>query len=145
MIHVGFTGTRFGATDVQLARMRELLTTLVARSFADEQFTAHHGDCVGADAQFHALARELAWSIVIHPPVDDSERANCSGDQRRDPLTHMKRNKAIVTESHLMLAIPRDMTEQQFGGTWKTIGMSRKAKKPLVIVFPDGTTHGEWP
>jgi len=56
----------------------------------------------------------------------------------------MKRNKAIVAEAHVMLAAPRDMTEQQYGGTWKTIGMTRKAKKPLVIVFPDGTTQGEW-
>jgi len=45
----------------------------------------------------------------------------------------------------LMLAAPRDMTEQEHGGTWKTIGMARKAKKPLVIVFPDGSTQGEWP
>src|SRR5262245_13605371 len=133
MIHVGFTGTRHGATDAQHAAMRRLLETLT-------EVTAHHGDCVGADAQFHAIARALKWRIVIHPPVDDSERARCEGDESRAPLTHMKRNKAIVDAATLMLAAPYQMTEQELGGTWKTIRMARKAKKPLVIVFPDGTT-----
>jgi len=144
MIHVGFTGTRFGANEVQLDVMRRVLGELVRGSRADERFTAHHGDCVGADAQFHALARELGWSVLIHPPVDDSERARCIGDETREPLTHMKRNKAIVTEAAFMLAVSYDMTEQEYGGTWKTIRMARKAQKPLVIVFPDGSTQGTW-
>ena len=139
MIHVGFTGTRFGATDVQHAEMRRWLESLA------DDVTAHHGDCVGADAQFHALARARKWRVVIHPPVDDAERAFCAGDELLAPLTHMKRNKAIVTAATLMLATPKDMTEQEYGGTWKTIRMARKAKKPLVIVFPDGTTDGSWP
>ena len=81
----------------------------------------------------------------MHPPVDDADRARCDHDELREPLTHMKRNKAIVTEAQLMMAVPRDMTEQEYGGTWKTVGMARKQKKALVIVFPDGTTQGEWP
>lgn len=139
MIHVGFTGTRFGATDVQCAAMRRVLEEL-----ASQDVTAHHGDCVGSDAQFHAIARALRWRVVIHPPVDDTDRAHCQGDDAVPPLTHMKRNKAIVTAATLMLATPYDMTEQELGGTWKTIRMARKAKRPLVIVFPDGTTEGIW-
>ncbi len=143
-IHVGFTGTRFGASEVQLAAMRRVLGELVDRSRDAEGFVAHHGDCIGADAQFHALARELRWRVVIHPPVDDADRARCVGDESRDPLTHMKRNKAIVTEVSFMLAAPYDMTEQEHGGTWKTIRMARKAKRPLVIAFPDGSIDGAW-
>lgn len=139
-LHVGFTGTRFGATEPQLARLRSELAKLGAN------VVAHHGDCIGADAQFHALARELGWRVVVHPPVgDDDDRARCDHDELRAPLTHMKRNKAIVLESQRMIAVPRDMTEQPHGGTWKTVVMARKAKKPLVIVLPDGTTEGAWP
>jgi hypothetical protein len=56
----------------------------------------------------------------------------------------MKRNKAIVAEAHRVMAVPKDMTAQPYGGTWKTIEMARKAKKPLVIVFPDGSVEGDW-
>lgn len=101
---------------------------------------AHHGDCIGADAQFHAIARELGWRVAVYPgPEGDGDRAGCDHDELRAPLTHMKRNKALVLESHRVMAVPADMTPQPHGGTWKTIEMARKAKKPLVIVFPDGS------
>lgn len=142
-VHVGFTGTRFGASELQLASMRRLLSELAQRAGA---VVAHHGDCIGADAQFHAAARELGWRVVVHPPVDDDDdRARCDHDELRDPLTHMKRNKSIVLESQLMMAVPRDMTQQPHGGTWKTAVMAQKAKRPLVIVLPDGSVQGEWP
>lgn len=133
---VGFTGTRFGMTKEQKVRM----SSLVPR--ADFY---HHGDCVGADADFHNIVRYLCHDfnhdgqIVGHLPVDTTHRAFCTFDETRDPLPHMKRNKAIVTESDVMLACPSTMEEQQFGGTWATIRMARKAKKPLTIVYPDGS------
>jgi hypothetical protein len=42
-----------------------------------------------------------------------------------------------------MLAAPYVPTEQTHGGTWRTIGLARKAKKPLVIVLPDGSIREE--
>jgi hypothetical protein len=138
-VHVGFTGTRFGVTNLQLARMRDLLSAL------GPFVVVHHGDCIGADAQLHAIARARGWRVVVHPgPDGDNDRAGCDHDELRAPLTHMKRNKAIVVESHRVMAVPKHMTAQPYGGTWKTIEMTRKAKKPLVIVFPDGSVEGTW-
>lgn len=132
MRQLGFTGTRFGMKPPQLDAVRTLIASL-------GEVTGHHGDCVGADAEFHAVLRALGHRVVGHPPVDDEHRARCEFDELVEPLTHMKRNRAIVTIADLMIAAPFEMIEQERGGTWKTIQMARKARKPLVIAFPDGT------
>jgi len=55
----------------------------------------------------------------------------------------MKRNRAIVDISTVMIATPFEDTEQKFGGTWKTIGMARKVSRPLAIVFRSGNARLE--
>lgn len=152
-MNIGFTGTRHGMTPQQhvavYATMRELLHSVRLReaiNLESIRVFAHHGDCVGADAQFHGCARRLSLHIVGHLPVDETHRAFCSFDETREPLTHMRRNKQIVTAADIMIAAPFEAEEQQRGGTWKTIGMTRKAKKPLALVLPDGTVNLErWP
>jgi hypothetical protein len=54
--HIGFTGTRHGMTPAQ----RHAVSQLIAELAAGAAFTAHHGDCVGADAEFHDLCRSTA-------------------------------------------------------------------------------------
>ena len=109
---------------------------------------AHHGDCVGADAEFHDLCRDEPHSfIVVHPgPVDDlPNQAGRIGDERRAAFPHMRRNKNIVLASTVLLAAPFELTQQPYGGTWRTIDMARKAKRPLAIVSRDGamTVQGD--
>jgi hypothetical protein len=59
---VGFTGTSCGMTEFQ----REAVAAAL-REVGDVG-EAHHGDCLGADAEFHALCGELGTPVVIHPP-----------------------------------------------------------------------------
>lgn len=137
MRHIGFTGTRYGMTDVQ--RMRVVLEV---ERFADDSLgvVGHHGDCVGADAQFHEIVRVLPGGYLVgHLPVNESDRAFCTFDEVRQALPYMKRNAQIVAAANVMIAAPFEMTEQDRGGTWRTIGMARRAKKSLVIVLPDGS------
>ena len=91
MKHLGFTGTRNGMTSAQ----RQVVERMLENGGV---FTAHHGDCVGADADFHELVRADADGnvIVVHPPLNDSDRAWCIGDEKREPLSYMKRNAQIV-------------------------------------------------
>jgi hypothetical protein len=49
---VGFTGTRKGMTPQQRVAFAELVITL-------RPTQAHHGDCVGADAEFHHGCKAL--------------------------------------------------------------------------------------
>ena len=57
---LGFTGTRRGMTSDQQIRV----TLLVAELGPKE---AHHGDCVGADAEFHEQFKYLATVMHAHP------------------------------------------------------------------------------
>jgi hypothetical protein len=57
----------------------------------------------------------------------------------------MRRNKNIVMASTVMIAAPFETAEQTHGGTWRTIEMARKAKRPLAIVWRDGAvTEERW-
>jgi hypothetical protein len=155
VVHIGFTGTRHGMTSAQLDALITILSEEVPSA---DDWIAHHGDCIGADAQFHQLVRkydDTAWDanypeccrnptphsviVVGHPPIDDSRRAFCDFDALHDPRPFMERNRAIVEASDLMIATPREASEQPRGGTWGTIRIARTRGKPLALLLPDGT------
>lgn len=142
-VRIGFTGTRWGMSPEQQKAVADLVNELVNR---DERFEAHHGDCIGADSQFHDIVDVYPhrW-IVGHPgPADDVGRqAGRLFNYRHGPLPHMKRNRAIVDISTVMIATPFEDVEQKYGGTWKTIGMSRKVARRLAIVHRTGVVCRE--
>lgn len=128
---VGFTGTRNGMTSKQKASVRRALKG------ADE---AHHGDCVGADEQFHDIAHSMGIPIVIHPPNDPKLRARCQNAKLvKKPKPYLDRNKDIVHDSSLMLGAPKEGVEPRPGrgqGTWSTIRYARQLGKELKVIFP---------
>lgn len=137
MDRIGFTGTREGMTSSQIVAIDELLSDdLIIR-------WASHGDCVGADAQFHMIAREQGLFIKGHPPTDPKLRAYCDFDEMAEEKPYLVRNKDIVDETDLLIAAPKEMTEQMRGGTWSTIRYARKAGKLIMIVWPDGSLRLE--
>jgi hypothetical protein len=131
---LGFTGTHQGMQNSQ----KETIARLVGFFVPDE---AHHGDCVGADADFHDIVRqETNAVIVVHPPTNPKRRAWKAGDFVLPVKPYMVRDDDIINESDLMLATPFQVNEQGRGsGTWAVIRHTRKAKKPLIIVWPDGS------
>lgn len=131
-MYVGFTGSREGMTEAQKATVARLLAELQPKQ-------ARHGDCVGADADFHELARQTTAKVIIHPPSNDSARAGCIGDQILDEKPYLQRNKDIVDNSTVMIATPNTAQEQQRSGTWSTIRYARKSGKKLYVVAPDGS------
>ena len=139
-IHIGFTGTRNGMTPAQLVSVHRVL----CERTDGHEVTAHHGDCLGADAEFHRMVRSdpTAW-IVGHLPVNDTDRAFCDFDEVRNPLPYMKRNTMIVRAADIMIAATPTMEELEYGGTWRTVGLARNAKKPLAICYPDGSVTRE--
>lgn len=142
-LHIGFTGTRFGMTHEQRDVIDSLIWNLGGSVRADlrerDAAHAHMGDCQGADKDFYDLCVEHGLWTVGHIPLDPHHRAFCRYDEARVPLGHLARNREIVHASTLMLATPREATRQVRGGTWYTIDQTIKAKKPLVIVNPDGS------
>lgn len=128
---VGFTGTQGGMNALQRAMFIGVLARLCPEVF-------RHGDCIGADAEAHALVRQCAPNcrIEIHPPADDSKRAFCEGDKVWAPRAYLARNREIVFCSDELIAAPKSRTEELRSGTWSTIRYARKAQKRIHMVWP---------
>lgn len=128
---LGFTGTQEGMTVLQKAMFVGVLSRLCPVQF-------HHGDCIGADADAHALVRKHAPKcfIVIHQPDDDSKRAWCDGHKVIPPKPYLIRNRAIVGCCDELAAAPRSRVEELRSGTWSTIRAARRSGKPIHMVWP---------
>jgi hypothetical protein len=130
-MRVGFTGTQKGMTNAQHTTIWHLLGST---TYAE----AHHGDCIGADATFHAIASEIGIPVVIHPPNTDAKRAFCKSSQTMPPKPYLVRNHEIVDSSDVLIATPKGFVEELRSGTWATIRYARKQGKRVFIVFPSG-------
>src|SRR5262245_37831802 len=131
---VGFTGTQKGMTKEQKHRIEVILITLRPKH-------VHHGDCIGADAEFHAICDKLKHRpiIHIHPPSNPKKRAFCKGDVMYTEKPYKKRNHDIVAMSDKLIATPKEDYEIMIGsGTWQTIRMGNKANIEVYIVVPNG-------
>lgn len=146
---VGFTGTQEGMTPLQKAALKSVLL-----QFHDFEF--HHGDCIGADAEAHAMLQTQARGtsmcrrIVIHPPTQDKKRAFTTHEENwvipftvRVKKDYMHRNADILAESEILLVGPKTMEEELRSGTWSTWRHAKKAFKPYIIVFPDGSLESK--
>jgi hypothetical protein len=138
MAAVSFTGTRHGLTPAQRAALEAVI--LQECGPAGE---LHHGDCVGADAEAHALARKHGYRTVIHPPDRDGRRAFCVADRVLSPRPYLERNRGIVDAGGVLLACPGEAEERRRSGTWAAVRYARRTGKHVVLVFPDGTARRE--
>ena len=139
-VKVGFTGSRDGLTNDQTLQVHMLLGDLKSAGVQ----TAIHGMCVGADAQFHFMAKALGYTMIGMPGVTKTgfpwNRADFEGLVTREAKPFLDRNKDIVSEADVMIACPKETTEVMRGsGTWATIRYARRVGRPLCIVWPDGT------
>lgn len=139
MIRVGFTGTQRGCTQ----RQRDELNDWFGSFTLIDEFELHHGDCIGADAEAHEIARGWGARVAGHPPTDPKKRAFCRFDEEREPKPYLDRNHDIVDETEWMVAAPGEMEEQLRSGTWATIRYARKRGRRLIIVHPDGSSAEE--
>jgi hypothetical protein len=130
---VGFTGTQVGMTDKQKRTFKDLIPELNPSVF-------RHGDCIGADEQAHKVVRKHTHAqIIVHPPDKVDKRAFCEGDKVLAVKPYLNRNHDIVDDSDLLIACPREFKEQLRSGTWATIRYARSKRKPVYIIWPDGT------
>ncbi len=113
-------------TDTQKLELRQIL-----RYFHRGLF--HHGDCIGADAEAHDIAREFSYGVEIHPPLESRKRAWCSSMLVHDPKPYLERNHDIVDACHLLIACPAG-PEVMRSGTWATIRYARRTGVPVVII-----------
>ena len=139
---IGFTGTRWGVDDNRLKTLKYVVEKLKVSRVG-------HGMCVGADAQFHKLIRNLNKKVWIkgHPPIEQgkffSNDLDC--DEVAEPKEYLDRDRDIVDEAEVMIATPNENVEQKRSGTWYTIRYAKKVIKSdkgkckkLYIFLPNG-------
>lgn len=143
MIVLGFTGSQHGCTPEQHEMLKEQMIS--ASRVGGGDTTLHHGDCIGADLQAHALAFHMGYKIVIHPPEDESKRAFADSGIYHTPSTlllpakpYLERNHDIVDACDVLLSCPHQMSERQRSGTWATIRYAWRKNKPVVLIYPNG-------
>lgn len=135
---IGITGSRNGLTAAQREQVRKYLA-----NHAHRIVQIHHGDCVGADAELHQIARDLipGVRIIVHPPSNHHHRAYMSGDETRPEKKYADRNMSIVNSSHILLAFPAGEEVPRGSGTWLTVRFARAKGKPHIIFRPDGAVE----
>lgn len=126
---VGVTGTREGANAYQLAELRKVLTELKGTEF-------HHGDCKGVDVEAAAIAKELDYRVVCHPPKSSEQQGFFGGDEIREPLGYLQRDRNIVDATDVLLVVPLQNEWQPKGGTWYTHDYAVKKGKPVSVIYP---------
>lgn len=135
VINVGFTGTQIGMTDEQKKAFKRLIAEIEPTIF-------RHGDCIGADEQAHRRVRKYTSAqIIVHPPDNATKRAFCEADKVLAVKPYLNRNHDIVDGSDLLIATPGERKEQLRSGTWATIRYARSKRKPICIIWPDGSTE----
>lgn len=135
MIELGFTGSRTGMTWEQMCEVFDILSR--------NKGWLHHGDCVMSDHEAHGIAREAGWSITLHPPTDERQRAFCVGDREWSAKPYLERNRDIVDATIGLIAAPAGFEEELRSGTWSTVRYARTKGKPIKIVMPDGSVRME--
>jgi hypothetical protein len=137
---VAFTGTQVGMTPQQEQEVRFQLNYL-------RPTMAFHGDCVGADADFHRICREVNGHIYIrsYPPVNPAKRAYTEANEEAPKQEYLARNRTMARLCDILIATPREMQEVLRSGTWSTIRYAREYGKRIVIVYPGGQSITEQP
>lgn len=136
---IGFTGTRLGAAPRQWGPFERVLAKLVAEG----AHTFVHGFCIGADTQASIRAREAGLHIIGRPGPYGELTGHAEYDELMPPEPHLKRNRKIVDQSDVMIALPAMGTDNMKGGTWYTIGFARQRNKPMYVIFPDSRIRAE--
>lgn len=139
-MNIGFTGTQTGLTTQQSNSLLLVISTLFESGYT----RAIHGDCIGADASFHAACQAHGgFVILIFPGIaadgTSPKRAYCEGAYylyERKP--YLERNRDIVDAADVLIVCPKEREEQIRSGTWSTYRTAQKLGKSCVIIYPDG-------
>lgn len=135
---VGFTGTRTGMTEPQVATLVKLIHCLLPTEL-------HHGCCIGSDQQAHEmvlLSDGNQIKLMAHPPKNKSQAFEPIGAHTIFPEAEfIKRNHNIVDKTEELIAISRTKEWELRSGTWATIRYAQKLGRPVHIIYPNGDTE----
>ena len=132
MVSIGFTGTQSGVSNDRLKKLRRYLRDAKTRGY--KYF--HHGDCIGADEQAHIIAIDVGLEVIVHPPKVNSKRAFVEDFTQRYPAKdYIARNHDIVDESAILIAMPKDVLNEELrSGTWATVRYAKRLNRIVKLI-----------
>lgn len=150
---LGFTATREGMTDAQLAWLYSIFEDGLKYPTQVAINAVHHGACVGGDAQVHAAALEAGTAIHVWPPVNPKYLAHqCLTPHPlvtvHPAMPYLDRDRQIVGSTAELVAFPKHGIQPDralWGGTWYTVDFAERVNKRVTIVYPTGTVEQRLP
>lgn len=147
---IGFTGTREGLTDQQLAW---LYTTLETGKADGTIVQVHHGACLGADQAVHVAALDIEIPIHVWPPTNMKYVAlECLTPHRlvtiHPRMPYLNRDREIVHAAEGLVGLPKHDEQPDralWGGTWYTVDFAERMNRPVIICYPNGRTEPRMP
>lgn len=98
---------------------------------------AIHGDCLGADEEWHRLVRQHAPAARIEVyNVPGPWNAGCSADVAHRRRDYLRRNREMVDRADWVIATPLTAREIQRSGTWSTVRYAIRKKKRITLYPP---------
>lgn len=139
-MRLSFTGTREGMTASQKRVVVQLLNEM-------KPDWVIHGDCKGADTDFHHLILAFRGGaltsnppkIEICPSTSESMRSYCEYYDVINPAKDsLARDRDIVDKGDKLIATPRTVREESRSGTWYTVRYAKRVNKIVYIIYPNG-------
>lgn len=148
-LDIAVTATRRGLTSPQ----RECAKLNLAFHL-DQSIVFRHGMCSGGDTELHHIARDLGITAANGHRIEGHPGHSRNGaspfftstdvDLMHEPLEYLARDDIMVDLCHVLWGFPGTVKPVQRGsGTWYTIRYARKIRKPLLIVYPNGSMRWE--
>lgn len=136
---VGFIANRAGLTCPQFRTLTRLLVDREGPGAVAGVELVRRGNETDADTDF---ARVVRWmdprpGVVVHSCLGDARGDWSAGFEKAETPTD--RNRAIVDGCEVLIACPREPSEEPRSGTWATIRYARTVSRAVVVVYPDGS------
>lgn len=122
---ISFIGAPGGMNAYQKTSVERLLKMF-------EPTEVHHGDCLGADEEFHNIATRLNLYTASHPQKDEELKANCMANHINLAKSKERANRDLVKVCELLLAAP-DVPEGHFDPTWMVIRTAKRTGRAVVV------------
>jgi hypothetical protein len=135
-VKIGFAGSRTGMTDTQIQKVKEVLAKY-------DVVEVHHGDCLGADAQFHDICTEKGLKIIVHPPLSKEFRAfkTTGSTTILTEKAYNARNTELVESCDFFIGCPAKWKTNPHSGTWKILECALQQKMSAQIFPKDLEYH----
>jgi len=126
-----------GANYRQLNSLKKLISELKDGEVEIGTF-AHTGD--KQNQSIHSVGKAAGFSIVIHP----TKSPDISDGRVLPSVSNTERNRALVDNAEVVIAIPMVVFEYEDSPLFKTVNYAISRAKEVYLLSPRGNVYQVW-